>query len=128
MTQKHDVFISYATPDKTTADTICHFLEAEGVRCWIAPRDIPPGENFGKFIPEALREVALMVLVFSSNANSSEYVQDEVALAAKYKRVIIPFRVEDVQPQQGLEFHLARRNWLDALTPPLAGHVRSLVG
>jgi len=32
----HDVFISYATQDKTTADALCATLEGRGVRCWIA--------------------------------------------------------------------------------------------
>lgn len=28
----HDVFLSYATPDKTVADMACAVLEREGVR------------------------------------------------------------------------------------------------
>ena len=39
----HDVFISYSAKDKTTADGVCATLEAKGIRCWIAPRDILPG-------------------------------------------------------------------------------------
>jgi hypothetical protein len=38
-----DAFISYANQDKATADAACAKLEAEGIRCWIAPRDVPPG-------------------------------------------------------------------------------------
>ncbi|HXQ15450.1 MAG TPA: toll/interleukin-1 receptor domain-containing protein [Caulobacteraceae bacterium] len=40
----HDVFISYSSKDKTTADAICALLERDGAKCWIAPRDILPGE------------------------------------------------------------------------------------
>ena len=39
----HDVFISYSTADKTAADAVCAILEGNGVRCWIAPRDIMRG-------------------------------------------------------------------------------------
>ncbi|MDB5446864.1 MAG: hypothetical protein JWQ97_2181 [Phenylobacterium sp.] len=39
----HDVFISYSSRDKPTADALCHTLDAAGVRCWMAPRDIQPG-------------------------------------------------------------------------------------
>src|ERR1051326_8925254 len=39
----HEVFISHSSQDKTAADRVCSFLEAKGMRCWIAPRDIVPG-------------------------------------------------------------------------------------
>ena len=42
----HDVFISHSSKDKQTADAICHYLEQNGIRCWIAPRDILPGEDW----------------------------------------------------------------------------------
>ena len=46
----HDVFISYSTKDKPTADAACAALEAKGIRCWIAPRDILPGSDWGEAI------------------------------------------------------------------------------
>ena len=49
-----DVFISYSSADKPTADAACAVLERAGVRCWIAPRDIGPGEEWGSAILEAL--------------------------------------------------------------------------
>jgi hypothetical protein len=36
-------FVSYAAADKATADTLTHWLEDRGIRCWIAPRDVPAG-------------------------------------------------------------------------------------
>jgi hypothetical protein len=39
----HDVFVSYSSDDKPTADAVCATLENKGIRCWIAPRDILPG-------------------------------------------------------------------------------------
>ena len=39
----HDVFISYSSKDKPVADAACATFEAAGMRCWIAPRDVPPG-------------------------------------------------------------------------------------
>ena len=46
----HDVFISHSTKDKAAADAVCAALEANGVRCWVAPRDIKPGENWATAI------------------------------------------------------------------------------
>ncbi|MBV8722991.1 MAG: toll/interleukin-1 receptor domain-containing protein, partial [Candidatus Eremiobacteraeota bacterium] len=34
------VFISHSSKDREIADAICRHLEAMGVSCWIAPRDI----------------------------------------------------------------------------------------
>jgi hypothetical protein len=43
-----DVFISYSSKDKPTADAVCATLEANGIRCWIAPRDVVPGSDWGE--------------------------------------------------------------------------------
>jgi phage FluMu protein Com len=47
-----DVFLSYSSKDKPTADAACAVLEARGLRCWIAPRDIIPGKEWGAAIVE----------------------------------------------------------------------------
>jgi TIR domain len=60
----HDVFISYSAKDKTTADGVCATLEAKGIRCWIAPRDILPGMDWGEAIIEAINGSRVIVLVF----------------------------------------------------------------
>ena len=38
-----DVFISHATEDQATAAEVCALLEARGIPCWIAPRDVAAG-------------------------------------------------------------------------------------
>ena len=43
-----DVFVSYATEDRSTAEAVCAALEASGLRCWIAPRDIHPGSVWAR--------------------------------------------------------------------------------
>ena len=43
----HDIFVSYAHQDRTVANAVCATLEAHGIRCWIAPRDILPGSDWG---------------------------------------------------------------------------------
>ena len=51
----HDVFISYSKNDKATADAVCHALEADGIRCWVAPRDVSPGLSWKQSIVDAIR-------------------------------------------------------------------------
>ncbi|MBV8226902.1 MAG: toll/interleukin-1 receptor domain-containing protein [Verrucomicrobia bacterium] len=46
----HDVFISHSSADKRAADAACALLETRGIKCWIAPRDIRPGSDWGELL------------------------------------------------------------------------------
>jgi hypothetical protein len=50
----HDVFISHSTEDKAVADAVCAILEKNGVRCWIAARDILPGADWSASIVDGI--------------------------------------------------------------------------
>src|ERR1035437_8206909 len=108
MAMAHDVFISYSTKDKPIADAICAHIESAGVRCWIAPRDIAPGEDWPDAATRAIAESHIMVLVFSASSNSSQDVSRELFLAANSKLVIIPFKIENIEPEPGKQYYLAR--------------------
>ena len=122
----HDVFISHSAKDKTIADAVCATLESEGIRCWIAPRDVMPGMEFAKCIIEAIKQVRVMVLVFTANANASPQIRREVERAFNHGVVVLPFRVENAVLHESLEFFFGNVHWLDALTPPLEGHLNIL--
>src|SRR4029077_12869737 len=126
ITMALDVFISYAIADKLTADAACAALEAEGIRCWIAPRDVLPGMDYAEAIIEAIEKARGMLLIFSSNANRSNQVKREVERAVHHGIPIIPFRIEDVPPNRALEYFISAPHWLDALTPPLEQHLKHL--
>ncbi|MGA9060949.1 MAG: toll/interleukin-1 receptor domain-containing protein [Terracidiphilus sp.] len=122
-----DVFISHASEDRIVANAVCARLESAGIRCWIAPRDIVAGTSYGEAIIEAIHTVKVMVLVFSSNANSSGQVPKEVERAVSNGLVILPFRIEDVAPGKSLDYFIGSIHWLDAMTPPLEKHLDDLV-
>jgi len=122
----HDVFISYAVEDKSAADAVCATLEAKQIRCWIAPRDVLPGEEYAEALVRAIRESRLLVLVFSSNSNQSSHVARELERAASRGIPILPLRIEDVPLSPSLEYFISRTHWLDALTPPLERHLQHL--
>lgn len=123
----HDVFVSYSSQDKLIADAACHALEAEGIRCWMAPRDLPTGLFWKSSVVEAIRRAQLMVLIFSGKANNSSQVKREVDIAFEAGRQIVPFRIENVEMNNDLYYCIAARHWLDALTPPLEQHIEQLV-
>jgi TIR domain-containing protein len=122
----HDVFISHSTRDKAVSDAICAALENDGLRCWVAPRDVQPGRSFAGEITRAIQQSKAMVLVFSANSNNSEQVLREVQLAVTAHLHIIQFRIEDVGLNDDLRYYLSTPHWLDALTPPLEKHLGSL--
>ena len=123
----HDVFISYSNKDKPVADAACAGLEARGIRCWIAPRDILPGVDWGAAIIDAITGCKVMVLIFSGNANTSQQIKREVERAVAKGVKLLPFRIEDVPLSKNLEYFISTAHWLDALTQPLQGHIARLV-
>jgi hypothetical protein len=123
----HDAFISYSTHDKASADATCAALEASGVRCWIAPRDITPGAEWGEAIIDAINHCRVLILIFSASANESPQIRREVERAVSKGTPVIPLRIQDIAPTRSLEYFIGTVHWLDALTPPLEFHLRRLV-
>ena len=108
----HQIFISYATPDRAVAEEICAGLEAKGIKCWIAPRDAS-GEYAGQ-ITNAIRSASVFLLVLSSAANASGHVRSEVAIAGDRHTPMLPVRTEDVLPHETLEFYVRKWQWFDS--------------
>src|SRR3954470_11019051 len=123
----HDVFISHASQDKPIADSACAALERNGIRCWIAPRDVQPGRSFAGEITRAIEASKAMVLIFSAHTNNSEQVLREVQLAVNAHLHVLQFRVEEVSANDDLKYYLSTPHWLDAQTPPLKRHLDRLV-
>ncbi|HET7855613.1 MAG TPA: toll/interleukin-1 receptor domain-containing protein, partial [Gaiellaceae bacterium] len=127
MTGHHQVFISYASPDEPTASAICNALEAAGVRCWIAPRDIGPGESYAAAIVRAIETVRMMIVVLSESASESQQVEREVERAGNERIIFLPVRIDGSPMSKPLEFFLSTPHWFNATTPPLADQLPRLV-
>jgi uncharacterized RDD family membrane protein YckC len=123
----HEVFISYAIEDKLIADAICAKLEENKIRCWIAPRDILPGEKYASALLNAIDQSEIILVVFSSNADKSPHVRNEVERAFNKEKIIIPFRIENIEPCDEMQYFIGSRHWLDALSPPLEAHINDLI-
>lgn len=118
----HDVFLSYASTDRPAADAICAALEARGIRCWIAPRDVPAGADWGEAILTAIGRAHAMVLVLSRSTANSVHVKNEVVTAVSQSLALVPVRIEDCQPGGALRLHLAGSHWLNVFPPPVEQH------
>jgi hypothetical protein len=122
----HDVFLSYSNKDKAAADAVCHALERNGIRVWMAPRDILAGVGWAQSIIGAINGARVMVLVFSGNANASPQIEREVERAVHKGVPVVPIRIENVPPSEALEYFISAPHWLDAFTPPFEQHVGRL--
>jgi hypothetical protein len=111
------VFVCHASPDAGMAQRAVEVLEAAGVACWIAPRDIEAGENYTQAILDALDEAPAVVLIFSSATNDSPHVTRELETAVGSGKRIIPVRLEDVDPTRALRYFIGTSQWLDASGP-----------
>jgi hypothetical protein len=83
------VFISHSSKDRSIADAICNQLEAAGIPCWIAPRDIEVGSDWTRGIMEGIARCRVFVLVFSDHANDSEHVGEHFKPGARKSRGVV---------------------------------------
>ena len=100
----HDVFISHSNSDRAVAGAMCSRLEQAGVRCWIAPRDVRPGRNWGSEIIRGLDNAKVMIVVLSASSNRSRPVIKEVERAFARGIVIIPVVRRRWSPRRRLSF------------------------
>ena len=122
----HDVFVSHSVKDKAVAEKIVARLEAESIRCWVAPRDVVPGADWGESIIDAIGSSRIMILIFSRSANLSPQIKREVERAVDKEVYMIPFRVEDIEPTKALEYFISTSQWMDAFALPLEQHLDKL--
>src|SRR5471030_2258003 len=87
-------FISYASQDKAVADAVWQALERAGVPCWIAPRNVVPGESYAGAIVHAIDAAKLIVLVLSQHGAASPHVLREVERASSKRHPVVTFRID----------------------------------
>ena len=109
-----DVFISYASQDATLADAVVSALEAQGLKCWIAPRDVTPGEFYADAIVGAINATRILVLVLTESAVASPHVLREIERASAKRHAVVSFRIDAASLPPGLEYFLSASHWLDA--------------
>jgi succinyl-CoA synthetase alpha subunit len=100
------VFISYASQDAAVANAVVEALERQGVRCWIAPRDVVPGEFYAGAIVHAIDAAKVIVLVLSESAATSQHVLREVERASSKRHPVVAFRTDLAPMPAELEYSL----------------------
>jgi TolB-like protein len=108
-----DVFVSYASQDAAAAQIIVAELEHAAVRCWIAPRDVPPGGLYADAIIRAINGAKMVVVVLSEHAVGSSHVGKEIERASSKQRPIIAVRTDATPLTPALEYFLSESQWID---------------
>jgi hypothetical protein len=121
------VFISYASQDVVVANKVCSALEAAGLPCWIAPRDVQAGAPYGAAIVEAINACRLLVLVLSKSAIDSPHVLREVERASSKKRPVLSIRLDASVLPPDLEYFLSANHWMDGSGGPIERILPALV-
>ncbi len=122
----HDVFLSYSSKDSEITNEILDALESQGIKCWIAYRDIKAGDDYAAAIVHAIRACKVMVLVYSENSNASAQVLNEINSATNAAITILPFKIDDFKPSDSFEYYLGKTHWINAMKPPITSHIKTL--
>lgn len=108
------VFISFASQDTEVADRFLQGIEAAGIRCWIAHRDIAPGTSYPAEITTAIQSCGGMLVIVTAAANVSPHVLREVEMAFNAGKPILPVHLSSVPLSPNLTYFLSTKQWLDA--------------
>ena len=114
----HEVFISYSSANIQTAQAICHALESNRIKCWMAPRDIRPGAEYGDIIEEAIVTCKVFLIVFSETSQISRWVRSELNIGFSSNKPIIPFRIDPTDLKVSMKLMLNDKHWLNAYPNP----------
>lgn len=108
------LFVSHHSSKLDVALHVEKALAVHGISCWIAPRDVDPGEPFDREIQTAIQASSAILLLFCSRSDRSRHVKRELILADSAHKAIMPLRLEAVDPKE-LAYHLADSQWIDWL-------------
>jgi adenylate cyclase len=108
------VFVSYASQDAAVVNHVVEALERQGLKCWVAPRDVIAGEFYGDAIVRAIDAAHVLVLLLSKSAAASPHILREVERASSKFHPVISLRIDRAPLPAGLEYFLNTSQWLDA--------------
>jgi hypothetical protein len=87
-----DIFISYSSHDRSTADTLARGLNEFGWSVWW-DRSIPTGKDFGKIIEAALKDSKVTIVLWSEYSVGSRWVLTEADAAAD-RGILVPILID----------------------------------
>jgi len=107
-----NIFISHSTIDSKLANFLCESFESKGLSCWIAPRNITPGEDWATSITNAILSADIFFILYSENSLKSAQCAREIAIADRKKKYILPYKIDDSEPEGAFDYYLTGCQWV----------------
>lgn len=110
-----NVFISYATKDLSVVDQVRTVLEGSSVAVFVAEHSVPAGSPLAQSIITAIKQCDIFIVLWSRNADASDWVPQEVGIAKADNKHIIPVLLDPGLKPPGFMSDL---KYLDATCDP----------
>ena len=123
MNNQCDVFISYSRRDYVGSNAVVlpnnilskikDALTKNGLTYWFDEEGIYSGQEFTSVITKAIREAKVLLFVSSKNSNASEWTSNEIAIAKRLNKPIIPFCLDDSPYNDSVMMMIAALDYID---------------
>ena len=120
---EYDVFISYSRKDYVDENRhvipgnalskIKDMLSKNGLTYWFDEDGIYSGQEFTSVITKAIRTSKVFVFVSSKHSNSSAWTSNEIAIAKRLNKPIIPFCLDDSPYNDSVMMLIAALDYID---------------
>jgi hypothetical protein len=98
-----DAFISHSSANRALASRLEKALEAESLEIWLDESEIRLGVLLGKELQSSIRESRVLVLLWSTAAEQSRWVNSEWLMALHQDRFILPCVLDETPLPQCLQ-------------------------
>jgi hypothetical protein len=107
-----DIVIIYPRDNKSYVKKLVSKIEAEGISCWVAPRDFKQEEKDS--LASIIQQSKLLVLVVDKAVTNNIELRQALTFALENNIEIIPFVIEKIEPNLYTDFFFNKLNWIDA--------------
>lgn len=112
------LFISYASRDRANALSIASALRAAGTELWIDQTGIEGGTAYGAEIAAAIKDCRALLLLCSAASLASRNVRQEIMLAWRFERPILPLLLEPTSFPDDIAYWLEGAQWIEVFARP----------
>lgn len=117
------VFISYSSQDKVLAGLFKQCFENyAGFSVFLAHEDIAPALDWELNIIKNLKEADVVIPLITDNFRNSDFTDQELGMALALNKIIIPFKLSDINPYgfikkiQALRCYTGQTDIINAVT------------
>ena len=84
------IFVSYSTHDLKQVELLKNQLKGTSIEIFVAEHSISPSQELAPTISRSISDCDLFVVLWSKNAQDSEWVSQEIGKAHALNKTILP--------------------------------------